>query len=335
MVGRIPIPTQCVVYTFGIIISLTVYGVLQERVMSQPYDGQYFTFSIFPVMCNRIASSFFAFTLCLVKKEHIAPKAPLWKYALIAMTNVCASSCQYECLKYVPFTVQMISKTFKILPVMLMGTVLLGKRYMARQWMVACSVAVGISTFIAFAPTEEHGKLSDSTWKGFGYLCFFLGFDSLTSILEERLFRDYQMHANNQILYVNMFSGGTAMTYMLCLRHLGPALEFSYQHHELAEDVAMMSMSAAMSQYFMFRQIQEFGALAFTVTLNIRQAFSIFLSYVTYGHPVLPLQMLGLFVIFMALFSGSAANWLARHKANDTESSPLLGKDGGRYGRQR
>jgi len=250
------------------------------------------------------------------------------------MTNVCASACQYESLKYVPFTVQMISKTFKILPVMLMCTLVLGKRYLARQWTVALAVAVGIAAFIAFAPVEEDGKVSgQSWWKGFVFLTFFLSFDSMTSVLEERLFRDYEMHANNQIMYVNMWSALTASMSMMFLGHLGPALVFAYEHSELAEDVFMMSAAAGMSQYFMFRQIQEFGALAFTITVNIRQALSIFLSYLTYGHHILRLQMLGLFIIFVALFSGSAANWFARRKADPPDSLPRT-SGGQKSGRQ-
>jgi len=302
--------------------------------MSQPYDGQYFKFSIFPVLCNRIFSSSFAFLVCFIKKEPIAPKAPLWKYAAIAMTNVCASACQYESLRYVPFTVQMISKTFKILPVMLMCTLFLGKKYLPRQWGVAFAVAVGIAAFIAFAPNEDDGKVSSNAWKGFVFLAFFLSFDSMTSVLEERLFRDYEMHANNQIMYVNMWSALTAMASMIFLGHLGSALVFSSQHSELAEDVFMMSAAAGMSQYFMFRQIQEFGALAFTITVNMRQALSIFLSYLTYGHHILRLQMLGLFIIFVALFSGSAANWFTRRKADEADSLPRAVSGGQKTGRQ-
>jgi len=156
----------------------------------------------------------------------------------------------------------------------------------------------------------------------------------MTSVLEERLFRDYEMHANNQIMYVNMWSALTAMASMIFLGHLGSALVFSSQHSELAEDVFMMSAAAGMSQYFMFRQIQEFGALAFTITVNMRQALSIFLSYLTYGHHILRLQMLGLFIIFVALFSGSAANWFTRRKADEADSLPRAVSGGQKTGRQ-
>ena len=37
----------------------------------------------------------------------------MWKYLLVSMANVYATTCQYEALKYVSFTVQILGKSFK------------------------------------------------------------------------------------------------------------------------------------------------------------------------------------------------------------------------------
>ena len=77
------------------------------------------------VLCNRLAALLFAIFMIYKKDEpmmnqanlcfhhlfHV--KAPVWKYFLVSMANVYATTCQYEALKYVSFTVQILGKSFK------------------------------------------------------------------------------------------------------------------------------------------------------------------------------------------------------------------------------
>eukprot|EP00408_Alexandrium_pacificum_P010798 CAMPEP_0171224578 /NCGR_PEP_ID=MMETSP0790-20130122/36362_1 /TAXON_ID=2925 /ORGANISM="Alexandrium catenella, Strain OF101" /LENGTH=126 /DNA_ID=CAMNT_0011690581 /DNA_START=10 /DNA_END=387 /DNA_ORIENTATION=- len=104
----------CVFYASGIIGMLVVYGVLQERIMTVPYGDDTFTFSVFLVFCNRLAAVIFAVAMAAANREHFGNGAPLWKYLIVSLSNVFASTCQYESLKYVSFVVQMLGKSFKM-----------------------------------------------------------------------------------------------------------------------------------------------------------------------------------------------------------------------------
>eukprot|EP00404_Azadinium_spinosum_P032993 CAMPEP_0180586172 /NCGR_PEP_ID=MMETSP1037_2-20121125/16484_1 /TAXON_ID=632150 /ORGANISM="Azadinium spinosum, Strain 3D9" /LENGTH=65 /DNA_ID=CAMNT_0022604285 /DNA_START=105 /DNA_END=299 /DNA_ORIENTATION=- len=46
----------CSLYAAGIIGMLVLYGILQERIMTEPYGDEDFTVSVFLVFCNRIAA---------------------------------------------------------------------------------------------------------------------------------------------------------------------------------------------------------------------------------------------------------------------------------------
>mmetsp|Transcript_50134 Transcript_50134/g.144455 ORF Transcript_50134/g.144455 Transcript_50134/m.144455 type:complete len:132 (-) Transcript_50134:736-1131(-) len=96
----------CLVFASGIIVTLVIYGVLQERIMQHPYGGEMFTYSVFLVFLNRVANVVFALCMAAAKGEDIRNKAPLWKYLIVSLSNVFASSCQYEALKYVSFAVR-------------------------------------------------------------------------------------------------------------------------------------------------------------------------------------------------------------------------------------
>merc|ERR1719229_435673 len=80
--------------------------------------------------------------------EECKNKAPLWKYLAISFSNVCATWCQYEALKYVSFPVQMLGKSFKMMPVMLWSIVISQKKYKLVDWMIAGGVTWGVTQFL-------------------------------------------------------------------------------------------------------------------------------------------------------------------------------------------
>eukprot|EP00959_Pyramimonas_sp_CCMP1952_P102605 2146252-Pyramimonas_sp.AAC.1 len=94
---------MCAVYGLGIIGMLGVYGVIQERIMSEPYNNEMFTVSVFLVLCNRLVGIVYACGMVLYYGEDCANKAPLWKYIAVSFSNVCATWCQYEALRHVSF----------------------------------------------------------------------------------------------------------------------------------------------------------------------------------------------------------------------------------------
>ena len=123
----------CVV---GVVGSLLVYGILQERIMTKPYDDggseESFTFSVFLVMNNRIVSMAVAVATLAWMRGAVQPVAPMYKYAAVSASNVVATTCQYEALKYVSFPAQTMAKSAKILPALAWGVAVNGRSYGAK-----------------------------------------------------------------------------------------------------------------------------------------------------------------------------------------------------------
>merc|ERR1719145_296027 len=107
-----------------------------------------FTVSVFLVLCNRLVAIVYACGMVVYYGEDCANKAPLWKYVAVSFSNVCATWCQYEALKHVSFPVQMLGKSFKMMPVMCWGMVIDGKRYTIKDWTVALTVTGGVTMFL-------------------------------------------------------------------------------------------------------------------------------------------------------------------------------------------
>jgi len=307
---------------------LVCYGILQERIMSQPYGhGKHavlFTDSVFLVFMNRAVAVAFAIGMALFRGESLINGAPLWKYLAISFSNVYASTCQYEALKYVSFPVQMLGKSFKMMPVMLWGMAVSGKRFSVTDWMIAFSVTGGVVEFLMTGPISSSSDQGSSSY-GLALLGGFLALDGFTSTFQEKLFKEHTTTKYNQMLYINLGSCVISSSTLVLSGRLSDALAFTSAHPAFVKDAMELSASAVAGQWFIYSQVKEFGALVFAATMNVRQVVSILISYAKYGHSITALQIVGLCVIFGALFYKSFSGLL---KSKD-EQKPLLEKKEG------
>lgn len=290
------------VYGGGIILMLGLYGVIQERIMSEPYDDELFRASVFMVLCNRLVAICFALCMIKIKEEELINKAPVWKYLAISFSNVAATWCQYEALKYVSFPVQMLGKSFKMMPVMVWGILISGKKYGAKDWLIALGITWGVTQFLLTGEIKSKHASQGSSVYGLLLLLVFLACDGFTSTFQEKLFKEHKTSKYNQMLYVNggsaVVSGGT----LLLSGQIFAALGFAGRHPDFLVHAGSLSAAAVAGQFFIYSLVKEFGALALAATMNVRQVLSILNSYVLYGHPISILQFLGLCMVFAALF---------------------------------
>jgi len=302
---------RCAGCGLGIIIMLGFYGVIQERVMSVPYGGELFKVSIFLVLCNRIFAICFASTMVAVNQESVVNKAPLWKYFAISLSNVAATTCQYEALKWVSFPVQMLGKSFKMMPVMVWGILISQKAYTTTDWAVAACVTGGVTEFLLTGDIKAPGAQSGDSAYGLALLMGFLLFDGFTSTFQEKLFKEHQTSKYNQMLYINLGSAFTSVISLLVTGGFAEAAAFCAAHPAFIMDASFLSGAAVGGQFFIYSMVKEFGALSFAATMNVRQVASIIVSYIVYSKPISLLQILGLVMVFGALFYKSIVGVLA------------------------
>merc|ERR1719168_581128 len=280
-----------------------------------------FTDSVFLVFMNRSVAVVFAIAMALFKGESLVNGAPLWKYAAISFSNVYASTCQYEALKYVSFAVQMLGKSFKMMPVMLWGMAISGKRYKLQDWLIAAAVTGGVTVFLLTGPTAS-ATSQGSALIGLLLLAGFLFLDGATSTIQEKLFKEENTTKYNQMMYVNGISALTSLGTLLATGTLLPAFAFPQAHPGFILDAMIFNVSAVTGQWFIISQVKEFGALVFAATMNVRQIASILVSYMHYNHVITSHQILALSAVFFALLYKSVAGLHGVYAA--AEKRPLL-----------
>ncbi|XP_022755720.1 UDP-galactose/UDP-glucose transporter 5B-like isoform X1 [Durio zibethinus] len=292
----------------GIMITLVIYGLLQEKIMRVPYgvNKEYFKYSLFLVFCNRITTSAVSAGSLLASKKALDPVAPVYKYCLISVSNILTTTCQYEALKYVSFPVQTLAKCAKMIPVMIWGTFIMQKTYKGFDYLVAFLVTLGCSIFILFPAGTDispYSKRRENTVWGVSLMVGYLGFDGFTSTFQDKLFKGYDMEIHNQIFYTTLCSCVLSLTGLILQGHLLPAIDFIYRHNDCFLDIALLSTVATASQFFISYTIRTFGALTFAAIMTTRQLVSIMLSCVWFSHPLSWEQWIGAVIVFGSLYT--------------------------------
>jgi len=301
----------CCVYGGGIIFMLGMYGVIQERIMSEPYgEKDFFRVSVFLVLCNRLVAILYALMMICCKGEECRNKAPLWKYLAISFSNVAATWCQYEALKYVSFPVQMLGKSFKMMPVMMWSIIISGKKYGAKDWLIALGVTWGVTQFLLTGDIKSKHADKGSSVYGLILLMCFLACDGFTSTFQEKLFKEHKTSKYNQMLYVNSGSAIVSGGSLMLSGQAGTAINFCFKYPSFIMHAGALSGAAVSGQFFIYSLVKEYGALILACCMNLRQVISILVSYILYVHPISLLQVLGLLLVFGALFYKSYDSYM-------------------------
>lgn len=300
----------CVVGLQG---SYLTWGVLQEKIMTSEYGrtentaGEFFKNSQFLVFINRILA-FIIGSVVLSLKSQPTHTTPLYKYSFSSFSNIMSSWCQYEALKFVSFPTQVMAKASKVIPVMLMGKVVSNKKYEYHEYITAVLISVGVSLFLLTSGDVTRHKGSVTTVSGVFLLIGYMVFDSFTSNWQGELFKRYRVSSIQMMTGVNLFS--CLLTGVSLIEQGGffESLAFMSKHPDFIFHAIVLSLCSAGGQLFIFYTIAQFGPVTFTIIMTIRQGLAILLSCVIYGHPVTLIGIMGIFVVFLALFLRIYAN---------------------------
>ncbi|KAK1265508.1 UDP-galactose/UDP-glucose transporter 5 [Acorus gramineus] len=318
---------NCAFAISGIMITLVIYGVLQEKIMRVPYgkNKELFRYSLFLVFCNRITTCAVSAGALLASKKALDPVAPVYNYVAVSISNILTTTCQYEALKYVSFPVQTLAKCAKMIPVMVWGTLIMQKRYYGKDYLLAVLVTLGCSLFILFPASTDispYNSGRESTVWGIFLMIGYLGFDGFTSTFQDKLFKGYDMEIHNQIFYTTLCSCILSFTGLIIQGHLLLAIDFVSRHQDCLFDIALLSTVATASQFFISYTIRTFGALTFATIMTTRQLVSILLSCVWFGHPLSWEQYIGAVIVFGSLYTKS---FLRTTPQKLTSASPING----------
>ncbi|XP_074432083.1 adenosine 3'-phospho 5'-phosphosulfate transporter 2 isoform X3 [Larus michahellis] len=269
-------PTQFFICVSGVFMFYLIYGYLQELIFSvegfKPF-GWYLTLVQFGFY-----SIFGLIELQLIQDKR--RRIPGKTYMIIAFLTVGTMGLSNTSLGYLNYPTQVIFKCCKLIPVMIGGVFIQGKRYNIADVSAALCMSLGLIWF----------TLADSTVAPNFNLTVLLG-------QKRNLHRfclhmeDFSQENRNSLLPEQvLYSYSIGFVYILfgltCTSGLSPAVTFCSKHPVQTYGYAFLfSLTGYFGISFVLALIKIFGALlAVTVTTG-RKAMTIVLSFLFFAKP--------------------------------------------------
>ncbi|KAI2503341.1 UAA transporter family [Fragilaria crotonensis] len=127
---------------FGIMVSFVAYGLLLEYATSGGRKLHELSFLF-------VTSGLY--TLTAAAGRHVRDETPTSippaRFAVLGLTSMGSTFCSVRSLRYVIYPIQVLAKSCKPVPVMLMGAVM-GKSYPMRKYINVAMIVAGVALFM-------------------------------------------------------------------------------------------------------------------------------------------------------------------------------------------
>uniref|UniRef100_A0A224Z365 Adenosine 3'-phospho 5'-phosphosulfate transporter 2 n=1 Tax=Rhipicephalus zambeziensis TaxID=60191 RepID=A0A224Z365_9ACAR len=270
--------TQFVICAAGIMVVFLGYGYTQELMFHiegfKPH-GFYLTFVQF------VLYSIFAFVERNMRRES-GRTAPLRTHLLLSVLSVGTIGLSNAALGYLNYPTQVLFKCCKLIPVLLGGILIQGKRYNCLDLLAAVLMSIGLAAFIL-----TDNKLSPTfSLIGVVMISTALLFDAVIGNVQEKAMTAYGT-PNSEIMIFSYSIGSVILLFVLvAMQDFTPAVDFFAQNPvETYGYAAIFSILGYLGIQLVLTLISISDAFITVIITTCRKAISIILSFMLFAKP--------------------------------------------------
>lgn len=298
----------------GIYSAYLTQGIVSENLAIKKYGPGKERFNALEALNGAQALSCFvwAWIICFAMEKTgriSAADTASWKsYWIAGFTNSLGPALGMVALKNITYSAQVLVKSCKMVPVMLMGTILHKKTYSTIEYICMTLVGVGVAMFGKKSSHKVTSQLADpNTGLGYGLCLANLALDGYTNAAQDEINKHHPRNpAMHMMCWMNFWTFFYYSIYMFIITSSGfDMLDFCSRHPEAARDVILFCLCGAFGQLFIFFTIKTFGSLVNTLICTTRKFFNILISVVWNRNPLLPMQWAAVGMVFIGLITSS------------------------------
>mmetsp|Transcript_4969 Transcript_4969/g.6272 ORF Transcript_4969/g.6272 Transcript_4969/m.6272 type:complete len:332 (-) Transcript_4969:692-1687(-) len=245
------------------------------------------------------------FTLCGFAERLLtndAPrKAPLLDYAKLSLFTMGGMYFTNWSLNYLNYTTRIVFKSSKVVPVMLVGVVMQGRRYSKLEYASAFVLVTGIALFTLGDAGEA------PRFEARGIILILLGviFDAITANYEEKSFFHGKNCSPAEVMtYASLFGVASSFTTMVFNGSIFPAVNYAIEFPQVVYWTATFATLGYASSLFILLLIKTFGATNAEIVKSLRKVLSIVISFVVFTKPFTTMHGLGFFLFTLSTLMG-------------------------------
>jgi len=275
------------------------YGIVQEKITRGTYGAaneRYF-YTLFLVFTLCLINALFG-TGILVATGAPSDETPKHLFAICGVTYVGAMLASNMSLKWVNYPTQVLGKSCKPIPVMLLGVFLAHKKYNLVKYLSVLLITIGIALFMYKDGKSDGGGFS----LGIGEILLLvsLTMDGLTGVMQEKM-RAHNTRAHYMMMNMNLSALVLLSAGLLITGEAWEATAFCIRNPSIIPHLVTFGLASAMGQNFIFITVTEFGPLMCSIMTTTRKFFTILGSVIFFGNTLIARQWLGTGIVFSGL----------------------------------
>ena len=306
----------------GICFSYWIYGFLQEKLITKSRLGATFILAI-----QTVANCFVASIWQRIERRIKTTKTTTSNYLLMRLNHpllLLTSACYVfamvgsnECLRFVSYPVAVLAKSCKLIPTMVMGSLVERRQYSTQQWISAICISTGIALFnysrMPQKQQDEQQQTSDDNqyWKGMILLFISLCFDGVLGACQGILKRPGKDQrpptAVETMLYVNLYSLIFLIPMAVTSGQWVEGVRLLKDNEQLRFSLAILNGVVSIGQIFIFLTITWYSSLVTTTITTTRKFFTILFSVLHFGHSFSFGQWTSVAMVFGGLYISIAS----------------------------
>lgn len=325
--------------TLGICSCYWFYGFLQEKLITKSTVGatfllatQTFANTLVAVIWKRLESSSNEEKPFKDKKLSRTLNHPL--LLLTSLTYVTAMTASNEALRFVSYPTNVLAKSCKLIPTMVMGYFIEKRNYSLRQWSSALSISVGIAVFNWSRIMQQREGNDDEGssgqdyhyWKGMGLLFLSLCMDGFLGCCqgilkkEDKTLSRRAPTAVETMLFVNVYALFLYVPMAMASGQWDHGIEVLKNDSSLLSAVIILNGVVSIGQIFIFLTLSWYSSFVCTTITTTRKFFTILISVIHFGHKFSVGQWTSVCMVFGGLYLSISAS------GKDQSSPPKSGK---------
>ncbi|XP_054272441.1 solute carrier family 35 member B1 [Macrosteles quadrilineatus] len=296
-------------YAGGIFVCYFYYGIIQERITrgvygSTPETQEKFKCVLALVFVQCITNWLYAHFLLRTFMKQGENLTSSFYLCSSALTYLLAMVCSNMALQWVSYPTQVIGKSGKPIPVMILGVLLGRKSYPIQKYFFVLLVVIGVALFMY---KDGHSSANSSGSIGIGEMLLILSLtmDGITGAIQERMRAEYKTKSLHMMSSINKWSIlglGIAIAYT---GEIFDFVSFVERHPSIIWELISFSIASAQGQLFIFLMVEHFGPLPCSIVTTTRKFFTVFGSILFFGNSMSNRQWIATFIVFTGLLLDS------------------------------
>lgn len=300
----------------GIYSSFLTWALVQEPLSTRIWPNSQQKFQAPSVVAAIQAAVAMVVGLIYMKQQHCKYGALEFlkdhkkSLAMISLSQSCAGPLAVYSLQYVDYLTYMLAKSCKMIPVLLVHLLLYRTAIPHEKKLVAILVSLGVAVFTFGGSGGKKGD-PNSTFSSQGYALLMLSLflDGLTNASQDKMLKANRKQSAKPIT-------GAHMMFALNLFIIVWNIAYLVLLDQPQVDTARLMLSAdgviwrylmtyavcgALGQCFIFFTLEKYGSLTLVMITVTRKMISMVLSILVFNKKVMPLQWLGIAIVFSGI----------------------------------